>query len=134
VAGIPLSGIDNRQGPPYLAVVVQCRQCGKEWPRDEAVDVASGRGCPSCGGSPLCAECGHPRKEHTGAFGASSRGCRARSFDLQTLTATTCNCTGYVKRTGDFAETPFAEPKPLPSLRIASREQFSATRTSKKIY
>jgi hypothetical protein len=98
--------------------LVECRQCGEEWPREELVDVAAGRGCTSCAGSPLCAECGHARKEHFGTFGASRRGCGARDFDLQTLGASSCSCRGFVRRTGVLADAPFAEPDELPPLRI----------------
>jgi hypothetical protein len=98
---------------------VQCRQCGAEWPREEVVDVAAGHGCPSCGGSALCARCGHPSKAHFGKYGSGRRGCRARDHDLQSLTAEACSCSGYAKRTGELAASEFAEPEPLPPLRIA---------------
>ena len=95
-----------------------CRQCGEEWPRSEIVDVAAGRGCPSCGGSPLCGGCGHPLRDHVGAFGASRKGCDGEDFDLQTLTSTACSCTQYVRRTGSLADAAFAQPDELPPLRI----------------
>lgn len=103
--------------------LVECRQCGASWPRDEAVDVAAGRGCPSCGGSPLCAGCGHERREHYGTFGASRQGCGAEEFDLQSLTATACACPGFTKLAGALAEAPFlALEDELPPLRVVELE------------
>jgi hypothetical protein len=99
--------------------LVLCRQCGAEWPREELVDVAAGHGCPSCAGSPLCADCGHARREHFGTFGASRRGCSARDFDLQTLAASACSCRGFARASGGLADAAFAEPDDLPPLRIA---------------
>ena len=66
----------------------------------------------------LCARCGHPRGEHYGTFGAARRGCRAREFDVQSLDGTACACEGYLKRDGDLADAPFAEPQELPPLRV----------------
>ena len=86
----------------------------------EVVDVAAGHGCARCGGSPLCASCGHARKDHSGTFGGKRRRCRARDHDLQSLTAATCECAGFVQQKEALAEAPFVDAEPLPPLRVVS--------------
>jgi hypothetical protein len=101
---------------------VTCRQCGREWPPEELVDVAAGRGCPACGGSPLCACCGHPRNSHSGAFGGGRPGCREKTYDFESLTAEACACTGFERSDGGLRNAPFSgrnDDDPLPKLRIA---------------
>ena len=101
--------------PPADLVPVesQCRICGALWPPDQHVPAHMGGGCPSCGGSPLCDGCGHPRRNHVGVFSGSGRQrCRAHSRDIQALAVVKCNCTQYVPRTTRFSDAKFAEPNP----------------------
>jgi hypothetical protein len=91
----------------------QCRICGELWPLDQHLPAHQGGGCPSCGGSPLCDTCGHPRRDHVGAFsGNGKQQCRTQRHDIQVLDVATCRCTQYVPRTGRFSDAKFAEPDP----------------------
>jgi hypothetical protein len=80
----------------HLAVPI-CRICGATYSPSELRDGLTDRGgCVSCNGSPNCAECGHPRSEHSGTYGAGVSRCGARLFDFQTLTATPRAWAGFV--------------------------------------
>lgn len=85
-----------------------------------------GGGCPICGGSPLCDECGHPRRDHVRVFvKGGPRECRRRIGDFQSLSSAPCECRGYVPIEGSLGDAGFAQPdvvdedEPLPALRIA---------------
>lgn len=89
----------------------------------------NGGGCPTCGGSPLCDTCGHPRRDHVRVYiKGGKRECRRRIGDFQTLTSTACSCTGYVPVEGSLADAGFAVSDPvhgddalLPALRLVKR-------------
>jgi hypothetical protein len=73
-----------------------CRICGALCSTLELRGVESGGGCVSCSGSPNCADCGHPRNDHAGTFTAGAgSGCSAPLYDIQSLTVSSCTCTGF---------------------------------------
>ncbi|MGA9762028.1 MAG: hypothetical protein WBQ14_06375 [Gaiellaceae bacterium] len=91
----------------------QCRICGALWPPEQHLPAHQGGGCPSCGGSPLCDTCGHPRRDHVGVYsGSGKQQCRTHRHDVQALAVVTCGCTQYVPRTARFSDAKFAEPDP----------------------
>ena len=108
---------------------ISCRVCGTPWPRPAHKWATSGGGCPTCGGSPLCDECGHPRRDHVRVYvKGGKRECRRRIGDFQSLTSMPCGCSGYVPVDGSLADASFAQPDPpvpadapLPPLRVAPR-------------
>jgi hypothetical protein len=72
-----------------------------------------GSGCPTCGGSPLCDGCGHPRRDHVRVYvKGGERECRRRIGDFQTLTSSACPCSGYVPVEGALADAAFAQADP----------------------
>jgi hypothetical protein len=90
--------------------------------------VDEGGGCPTCGGSPLCDECGHPRRDHVRVYVKGGKHeCRRRIGDFQSLTSSLCTCSGYAPVDGAIADATFAQPdviepdEPLPRLRVARR-------------
>ena len=78
-------------------------------------------GCKTCGGSPLCDSCGHPRSKHVAVFKKGKRQCTFQAFDLQSLSRLHCECRGYLAVGGSLSEAAFAQPdtEPLPPLRLA---------------
>ncbi|HWG56130.1 MAG TPA: hypothetical protein VNT58_06365 [Gaiellaceae bacterium] len=103
-----------------------CRLCGAAWPF--RARTSFGAGCPTCGGSPLCDTCGHPRRDHVRVFvSGGTRECRRRVGDFQSLSSQPCECTGYVPVAGALVDATFAQPDPpaadapLPKLRLARR-------------
>jgi hypothetical protein len=109
-----------------LRMETQCRICGEFWPPEQHLPAHKGGGCPSCGGSPLCDNCGHPRRNHRGAFSDNGKQhCRAHRHDIQSLTIFACTGRQYVQRSDSFADAKFAEPDPgingpIPRLRQPS--------------
>ena len=109
--------------------LISCRQCGTRWPVGAHRGVMDGDGCPTCGGSPLCDGCGHPRRDHVRVYvKGGTRACRRRIGDFQTLTSAACSCTGYVPVEGSLADAGFAEPDtvidddaPMAQLRVVKR-------------
>jgi hypothetical protein len=76
--------------------------------------VINGGGCPTCGGSPLCDRCGHPRRDHVRVYvQGGTRECRRRIGDFQTLTSTACTCAGYIPVEGSLADAGFAQADPV---------------------
>jgi hypothetical protein len=111
-----------------MGVPVACRYCGTSWRRREHRWITDGGGCPTCGGSPLCDTCGHPRRDHVRVYvQGGRRECRRRIGDFQTLSSAPCDCTGYVPLEGSLADASFAAPdpdlsaEPLPQLRLSPR-------------
>ena len=104
-----------------MAASHQCRVCGSYGPVPSHFGVTDGGGCRTCGGSPLCDACGHPRSKHVAVFKKGRRKCRLRSFDMQSLSSLPCMCAGYRPIEGRFAEAAFAQPttEPILSIRLA---------------
>lgn len=103
-----------------------CRICGATVALWELLDAQRGGGCIRCGGSPLCSECGHPRKQHFGAFTTTAqKGCKVKIQVADSLAVGRCGCVGYVAMKGPLAQAEFVEREvPLvgtvtPTLRIA---------------
>jgi hypothetical protein len=70
-----------------------CRVCGAPLVPGAPASV---HGCDACGGSPACARCGHPRREHKGAFGGSrENGCTTVVLVPGTTTVAECGCPEY---------------------------------------
>ena len=104
-----------------------CRICGASVATWELRSASGGGGCTRCEGSPLCADCGHPRSEHFGVFGGSNRhGCKVKIRTFESLAVSRCECEGYVAASGPLAQAAFAAVEPLladavmPTLRIAN--------------
>lgn len=104
-----------------MTTLRRCRICGAVWPNRSHYWITKGGGCKSCGGSPLCDSCGHPRAKHLAVFRKGKRHCAFRAFDLQSLSRPHCDCRGYVPVDGSLSEAAFAQPdtEPLQPLRLA---------------
>ena len=104
-----------------------CRICGATVTTWELLDAQTGGGCIRCDGSPLCSMCGHPRREHFGAFSTGRKWCKVKIAAQDSLAVSRCGCGGYLPASGPLAEAAFAtEDVPLvdtviPTLRIAAR-------------
>jgi hypothetical protein len=83
-----------------LVSTVTCRICGEAWSAGEYVDVGNGHGCPSCGGSPLCARCGHQEASHRPARRTGEAACDEQVYDFEVLAIAACECPGYAPRAG----------------------------------
>ncbi len=96
-----------------------CRVCGSTWPYPSHYWITEGGGCKTCGGSPLCDGCGHPRSDHVAVYKKGTRRCKFRARDVQSLSYIACTCLGYVPIEDRIAEASFAqlEVGPLPRLR-----------------
>ena len=99
----------------------RCRYCG--FTSDRLVVLEQGeRACPTCAGSPLCDQCGHPRAAYVGVFTSSERACQHVWEEPQTGYRATCSCDGFapvVARLRDAAFTAREVGDDLPPLRIA---------------
>ncbi len=105
----------------HVLVRKACRICGSVWPYPSHHWITDGGGCRTCEGSPLCAECGHPRSHHVAVFRKGRRRCGFERFDLQSLSRIACACSGYSVVEGRLADAGFAQSDtgPIPSLRLA---------------
>ena len=97
-----------------------CRICGSVWPFPSHYWITDGGGCRTCGGSPLCDQCGHPRADHVAVYAKGERQCKFRAVDVQSLSHLPCACTSYTPVEGRLANASFAAPDsgPLPRLRF----------------
>jgi hypothetical protein len=102
----------------------QCRICGAIWPYPSHYWITEGGGCRTCGGSPLCDTCGHPRAKPVAVYKKGKRRCAFRTYDMQSLAYLDCDCPGYAPVEGGLSEAEFARPDsgPLPPLRLANTE------------
>jgi hypothetical protein len=75
-----------------LGVFRTCRYCGDVLDRARRpLEV-----CSSCADSPLCDGCGHTRGAHTKVFvPGGPAGCTHLTRDFQSLSALSCDCTGF---------------------------------------
>jgi hypothetical protein len=104
-----------------MAETRMCRICGSVWPFPSHYWITEGGGCKSCGGSPLCDGCGHPRSNHVAVFKKGQPSCKFKAVDVQSLSHVSCACHGYVPVEGSLRDAQFAQPEtgPLPRLRLA---------------
>jgi hypothetical protein len=80
----------------------QCRFCGATCSESELLGGAIQQGCVNCAGSPDCARCEHPRRDHTGTFGGGTHRCKVRvSLDDGSIGTGRCACPGYSTEPGD---------------------------------
>ena len=112
-----------------MAASKACRVCGSVWPYPSHYWITDGGGCRTCGGSPLCDSCGHPRASHAAVYKKGRRHCTFRAFDLQSLRHRECECRGYVPVEGALSDAAFAQPEtgPLPRLRPPGAASASST-------
>jgi hypothetical protein len=82
-----------------------CRVCGAECAARDLLPVHRGGGCRSCNGSPSCTRCGHPRRQHRGAFGGGANGCKVRVSLEVGLAVGRCGCAGYTADAAAFVES-----------------------------
>jgi hypothetical protein len=107
-----------------------CRICGSVWPYPSHYWITEGGGCKTCGGSPLCDGCGHPRSSHVAVFKKGRPSCGFSAFDRQSLRYLSCDCAGYAPVEGALSDASFAQPDtgPLPRLRQPQADRVVATR------
>jgi hypothetical protein len=87
--------------------VAVCRVCGTEGPENELVAVyGGGGGCLTCNGSPACTRCGHPRRQHRGAFSRGIERCETEVAVPNSINVGRCGCAGYTNDPAAYGETP----------------------------
>jgi hypothetical protein len=100
-----------------------CRVCGADCAESELLAIyGGGGGCLQCNGSPACSRCGHPRKQHSGAFSRGIERCEAQVAIEGTLAVGRCGCAGFTRDAAAFGETPPLVDIVEPTLRIATAD------------
>jgi hypothetical protein len=87
----------------------------------------SAHGCDECGGSPACARCGHPRRDHKGTFsGTRETGCTAVVLVEGTMTVADCACPEYTNDDLDDAVVATRPASPAAAADVFDEPMFDA--------